>query len=528
VKFWVCCLMLLAGVGGGCASAPPRDYYFSPRGDDAAGDGSVARPYKSLAKAGELRFHAGDRLLLDGGAVFDGGLSISGGGGGEGAGKQIYIGSFGTGRATIRAGEGSGLVVRNTGGVVVENLVLVGAGPQRNFGNGLAFVNEAKGAGRRLRFVSVKNVEAHGFGMEGIHLGAAGRSGFEDVRIEECLAYDNAHCGIYVAGPPRGWGGYAHANVVVRRCLARDNPGDPDASDENRSGSGIFLTGVDGAVVEACAASGNGARCRGTRGGPMGIWASESNRVAIQRCRSTGNRTGGRHDGGGFGLDGGMTNSILQYNYSSDNDGSGFGLFEYPGARAWHDNVVRYNVSENDGRRNGYAGIHVWNGGAGVRGAWVYHNTVVTAAAPQAQAKPPRALWVQTGVVNLRVMNNIFCAAQGVKLLDVAPEQAGIQFAGNCYWTTGGGLWIDWEGRAFSTFESWRRATGQERGTGSSLDPRFDNRGDGADRFRLAAASPLVDAAVTLPTDSGGLDFAGTSLPQGRRADVGAWETTGR
>ena len=42
----------------------------------------------------------------------------------------------------------------------------------------------------------------------------------------------------------------------------------------------------------------------------MGIWASESNRVVIQMCRSTGNRTGGRHDGGGFGLDGGVTNSV--------------------------------------------------------------------------------------------------------------------------------------------------------------------------------------------------------------------------
>jgi hypothetical protein len=311
--------------------------------------------------------------------------------------------------------------------------------------------------------------------------------------------------------------------VVVRRCLARDNPGDPEASDENRSGSGIFLTGVDGAVVEACAASGNGGRSRGKRGGPMGIWASESNRVAIQGCVSTGNRTGGRHDGGGFGLDGGMTNSILQYNYSSDNDGSGFGLFEYPGARAWHDNVVRYNVSENDGRRNGYAGIHVWNGGAGLHGAWVYHNTVVMGAARPGEN--PRALWVQTGVVNLRVMNNILCAAPGVTVVDVAREQVDIQFAGNCYWSTGGAVWIDWEGRPFSTFESWRSVTGQERGTGWCVDPKFDGRGKSAERFRLNPQSPLIDAAVPVPTTIGGRDFAGTVLPQGKNADVGAWES---
>ena len=522
MKYWLCCLLLLAGLGGGCASTPARDYYFSPRGDDGTGDGTSGKPYKSLAKASELRLHAGDRVLLEGGAAFDGSLSFSDGGGG-GTDKQIYVGSFGAGRATIRAGEAAGVTVRNTGGVVVENLVIEGAGPERNFGNGLALMNDAKGAGRRLKYVRVKNVEVHGFGLEGICVCATGQSGFEDVRIEECLAYDNAHCGIYVSGPPHGWGGYAHANVVVRRCLARDNPGDPEASDENRSGSGIFLTGVDGAVVEACAASGNGGRCRGKRGGPMGIWASESNRVAIQGCVSTGNRTGGRHDGGGFGLDGGMTNSILQYNYSSDNDGSGFGLFEYPGARAWHDNVVRYNVSENDGRRNGYAGIHVWNGGAGLHGAWVYHNTVVMGAARQGEN--PRALWVQTGVVNLRVMNNILCAVPGITVVDVAREQVGIQFAGNCYWSTGGAVWIDWEGRPFSTFESWRSVTGQERGTGWCVDPKFDGRGNGAERFQLNPRSPLIDAAVPVPTNTGGRDFAGTVLPQGKNVDVGAWES---
>jgi hypothetical protein len=221
-----------------------------------------------------------------------------------------------------------------------------------------------------------------------------------------------------------------------------------------------------------------------------------------------------------------MTNSVLQYNYSSDNDGSGFGLFEYPGARAWHDNVVRYNVSENDGRRNGYAGIHIWNGGTGVRGAWVYHNTVVTGAARQGEQ--PRGLWVQSGVVNLRVMDNIFCAAPGMTIVDVAREQVGIQFSGNCYWSSSGEVSIDWEGRPFSSFEAWRAATGQEPGTGWCVDPRFDARGSGAERLRLNARSPLVDTAVPIPMNTGGRDFAGTVLPRGKNMDVGAWEMISR
>jgi hypothetical protein len=43
-------------------------------------------------------------------------------------------------------------------------------------------------------------------------------------------------------------------------------------------------------------------------------------------------------------------------------------------------------------------------------------------------------------------------------------------------------------------------------------------------REAARGASPLVDAAVNLTVDTGGRDFAGTKLPQGRAADVGAWE----
>jgi hypothetical protein len=519
---WV---VVLAGMGWGCAPAgPPRDYFFGAKGNDARGDGSLAQPFRSIAKANTISLHPGDRLLFEGGAVFEGNLVLDEHDAGK-TGLPVSVGSYGAGRAIIRAGEGNGVHVRNAGGLIIENLEIEGAGPERNMGSGVQFQNNHRGRGR-IGFVRVMKVEAHGFGLEGIHVDAEGESGFDDVRIEECVTYENARCGIYVSGRRERWDGYPHANVYVGNCVARDNPGDPDAPDENRSGSGIFLTGVDGALVERCAAWGNGQRCRAERGGPMGIWASESNRVVIQGCRSTGNRTGGAHDGGGFGLDGGTSNSILQYNYSSGNEGSGFGLFEYTGAKPWHDNVVRYNVSVDDGRRNGYAGIHVWNGDGGLRNAWIYHNTVVVGQVRNGQI--PRALWVQSETTNLRVMNNILATAPGVTVLDVAPGQEGIRLAGNCYWSGGGDVAIDWEGRTFSTMQAWSAATGQERGTGWIVDPRFDGRGQAAERFRLTAGSAMVDAAVPIPVHTGGRDLGGTTLPQGKNSDVGAFEATSR
>ena len=64
----------------------------------------------------------------------------------------------------------------------------------------------------------------------------------------------------------------------------------------------------------------------------VGIWTYASNRVTIRSSESYGNRTGGHADGGGFDLDGGVTNSVIEYCYSHDNDGPGFLVWNYEGA----------------------------------------------------------------------------------------------------------------------------------------------------------------------------------------------------
>ena len=97
--------------------------------------------------------------------------------------------------------------------------------------------------------------------------------------------------------------------------------------------------------------------------GPVGIWAYEADSVIIQHCLSYKNKTSkGGADGGGFDLDGGVTHSIVQYNVSYGNWGSGYCIFQYWGASPWHDNIFRYNISENDGTvSDSQAGLYVWN-----------------------------------------------------------------------------------------------------------------------------------------------------------------------
>jgi len=67
----------------------------------------------------------------------------------------------------------------------------------------------------------------------------------------------------------------------------------------------------------------NGIENTWIRGGGVGIWAWDSNDIVIQHNIAHHNRTGS-YDGGGFDLDGGVSNSIMHYNLSYENDGSGY------------------------------------------------------------------------------------------------------------------------------------------------------------------------------------------------------------
>lgn len=464
----------------GCHSAPPgppRDYCFSPDGDDNA-TGTLERPMKSIGRANRLRLNPGDRLLFEGGRSFAGNLLLDEDDTGADD-LPVQVASYGDGWAVIEAGEGAGVSVRDAGWVRVADLVVRGSGgiatgpPGRSRHSGVDFVNERKG-GRRLGAVEIENVEVSGFGGDGISIrGDApdrGPAGFDGVRIERCVARDNLRGGIAVTGETGGGvydrspSRYAHSNVAIRHCLVAGNTGDPSASRDNRSGSGIYLQGVENAAVEHCEAVGNGALNRSRTGGPVGIWASVSTGVTIQFCRSHRNRTGGRHDGGGFCLDGGVTHSTMQHNVSEENDGSGFGLYQYAGAPPARHNAVRHNLSRNDGRRNGYAGIHCWDGwedGRGLTNVIIESNEVVTGPSSVAERRPA-ALWIQSPLSDAVIRNNRFSATDGMRLLSVVAGQRRVRFTGNEYHAADGAVCIDWAGRTYTDLETWRRASGME------------------------------------------------------------------
>jgi hypothetical protein len=382
-------------------------------------------------------------------------------------------------------------------------------------------------------------VETSGFGDAGVSVYSwAGTSGYDDVRITNVSAHDNLMAGIQVGGYlDVNLAGYAHRNVYIADCQVYNNTG--VANHWRDTGFGIFLDSIDGAVIERNAAWNNGAKST-TMAGPMGIMAMESNNILMQFNESHHNHTAGG-DGGGMDLDGGVTNSTIQYNYTHDNDGSGYNMAQYGEVRnAFSNNTVRYNISQNDGRTSiSASGIIVWNATGAMHDCHIYNNTVYGV---KNSTGLYRSISIVAPTTNFDVRNNVFMTAGGMGQVWVAAGQTNLVFQGNAYWGSGSPLDFSFGNGFAKSLADFRKLTGQEMAggvaTGLEVDPRLTAPGTGTSLNNAALlktlsaytplpGSPLIDKGLYLPSynvNPGPRDFLGNITPLGGAYDIGAVE----
>ncbi len=518
------------------ARALATDYYVRTSGDDSLAGTSTSTAWRTPARVGMQRFQPGDRILFEAGATYDGGITLGAEDAGTAA-SPVLLGVFGGTRATIHVTTGAGIYVYNAGGVRIEHLDVTSS--PANGTDGVAFYMDQPG-GVRLDVVQIDDVHATGFGRTGITVGShAGRSGYRHVAITNSVARNNLVAGISVWGEFATTAGYSHEDVVIRGCRAEENPG--IAGRTTNTGNGIVIAQVDGALIERSVARANGASNTAV-GGPVGIWAWDCNSVTMQFNESFANRTNSTADGGGFDFDGGMTNSVMQFNYSHDNYGAGLLLAQFPGARPFGGNTVRYNISQNDGRRNSYGALMLWSDGLNeIRDSHVYDNTLFVSPAPTGT---PRGIHIaphSTRAVSIR--NNLVVTTGGIALIDVAADQQSLAIEGNAYWPSGATATYRSAGSAFTSLPAFRAASPFESldglPTGFEVDPMLVAPGlaptiddpallAGLDAYRLREGSPLIDRGLDLRTrfaiDPGATDFYGTPIPQGAGFDIGAHE----
>ncbi len=487
-------------------------------------------------------FEPGDRIFLAGGTTFVGTLNFSAQDSGTSPTglliAPVTVTSYGSGSATIHGGDSPAILAYNCGGLEISRLILTGSGVANDGtttsnSSGLVFYNDLPG-NVKLHHLRLDQIEASGFGERGVVIGGYnGSSGYHDVQLTRIIAHGNRHTGIETYG----FSGITNTltQVLVADCQAYNQRGDPNRT--TNTGSGIVLGGVDGAVIERCLAHDNGWNNTASEG-PVGIWTYHSNNVVIQHCESHHNRTLGG-DGGGFDLDLKVTNSVMQYNFSHDNDGAGFLIYGSAGDNLNQNNTVRYNLSENDGRDTGSlaaSGIFISNH---VRDLKIHGNTVRLAALPSGTTIP--AIKIRSPVFDpddVIIANNLFVTTGGSRLVDTDSDGT-VTFAGNNYWSGGAAFVIRDNGQSFSSLSAWRTSRGQEKlggqPVGGSTDPRFKVPPAGGDpalnrliALQLKTDSPLVDGGLDLTArfgiDPGPRDFFQIDSPQGASLDVGAHE----
>lgn len=495
-------------------------YYISLNGDDA-NQGSKAKPWKSISRVNEEVFNPGDQILFEGGQVFEGTIAMDNEDSSTTQ-RRIIIGSYGEGKATINGGDSLGFYANQCSNLILQNLKFSGSGRlDGNQTDGVFFVKSDS--------LTISNVEAYGFQHSGIHLRKC-----SNVLITSCLSSGNGFAGFLVSGSAnRDHNSFENNHLTIEHCIAKNNAGDPTVKD-NHSGNGILVGGARHVLIDRCVATNNGWDMPRKGNGPVGIWAYQSDQVTIQRCIAYKNRTSpGAKDGGGFDFDGGMTNSVIQYCLSYENEGAGYGLFQYPGADDWYNNEIRYNISINDGKTtNGAGGVFIWNGGSTareLRDCYVYHNVIYNEFKPAVVFEPA------SQHENFNFSNNIFIGKERV----VEGPSSGDRFLGNVWWHVNGG---EITFRGYHSLEAWGRATGQEmRGgklIGMQVDPRLtgplltDMTDPDSLRFligfQLDSESPLInrgmDLGELLNIDPPEKDFFGNLVMVGNAPEPGISE----
>jgi hypothetical protein len=518
------------------------DYYISSSGSDLNSGTSIINAWASIAKVNSTTFLPGDALYFEGGKTFAGNISITSSDANN-PNSIFIISSYGTGKAVINAGISFGFYAHNTQGFSISNLIFDGNSVSTNKDAGIKLLADAAG---NVKFsnITLSNIEIKNFGGEGISINGANHlTGYNNVALTNISVHDVTKNGIKIFGNistvPNEW---QHANVSVSNCEVYNVPG----SGAMLEGNGIVLAGVDGGMIDHSVAHDNGqnnTQC----GGPVGIWSLESNNITIEYCESFRNHSGTGCDGGGFDFDGGMMNSLMQYNYSHDNDGSGILMGQYSGARRWSNNTFRYNISENDAKRNnGSIGIFKNPNPAtgAMSGAYIYNNTIFTS--PQAGNTAVSAvnfqLW-SNAFTNIDFYNNIFYTTGGVPLI-ITPPGYTASFAGNIYWSSGSAFSINYSGTNYSSLNAWRSATGNEivngNNTGFSTDPLLTNPGLGGtvgygkslstlNAYKIqstssSAYSTSLDLTTLYGIDVGTTDFWGTLLVGGANNSIGSYQ----
>jgi len=460
-----------AFVPGSVRAVPgAQTYYVSPSGNDAANGTSKKTAWRTLARAAEQYFNAGDRLLLEAGAVHSGSIALDP----TSSAGNFEIGSYGGGSAIIDAGEHSGIVIKNLNDIKISSLVIRGNGGTTDnddfvtMKNGILIYSEVDTPPpQTIRYSGFKidHVEVSNFEGTGVEIYSYTGTALSNVRVSNVVVHDVAREGISV-GADDIWN-RPNQDIYVGHSLAYHNHGTPGLW--HHTGSGIVIGGVTGGMIEYSEQYENGDLSNASyTGGPVGIWAWDSDHVTIQYCKSH-NMGTGTWDGGGYDFDIITSNSVMQYNVSWDNQGYGYLLYE--GGWGLHSgNSVRCNVSIGD-VTGPPTGVGAMVGSYGLMNESFDHNLVYVRNEGTGEQIFQLNAW---GGDNVRFNDNVVFAGPNVSPFLLDPHcwdhfcyGTNLQMSNNTYLFANALLPFWWDLTEYQAVPDWQAATGLD------LDSRY-------------------------------------------------------
>lgn len=329
-------------------------YVDSNNGHDDQSGQSAKQAWKSLAKVNAQVFNPGDRIFFKRGGQWEGQLLPQGSGTNT---QPIIFTAYGKGALPVIAAKGKfkdAVLLKNLSNIALEYFDIsnldtlvkqqkTGPAGVRILAENIGTITNIRLSGLYIHDINGDNKKGSNEG-NGIFWDCQGPtpSNIENLLIENCklLRVDrNGIRGNGTFGFRTNW--FPNRNLIIRGCTLEDIGGD-----------GIVVKAFDGSVVEHNKLFYIRTRAKDNA---VGIWPHSSDNTLIQynEVAYTKNQDWS-NDGQSFDIDGNCTNTIIQNNYSHDNEG-GFMLVISDAINAKSKmttkSIIRNNLSVNDGNK---------------------------------------------------------------------------------------------------------------------------------------------------------------------------------
>lgn len=541
-------------------------FYISATGSDSNDGQSTGAPWLTAGKIASYGAFRGATYSFKGGDTFEGTIDLGDGNSGSDLADLITLNSYGTGRAILTVTTGGTstttpvISAADTGGVKIDNLQIVGraSGSSNARQHLINFDPTAAGSGTKYNLTVTNCV---------ISKGKRGISCYEyrswqsppvvttSVKHDGITITDNdiSDCwdeGISIrryritVGTDHTW----IVNLMISDNVVRDAGGNSNAGG---IASGIVTTCCTGTIERNILhdiGTGSAYGCGGA------FWCQVC--VVVVRQNEIYNITGPQGDAVGIDFDTSTHDSVAEYNYIHDCEGSGLLAYQpqpegTPTSIAWENNIWRFNVVQNCGdvaRPDTFLWGQIGFIGDDFGNLKIYGNVIANTAGTGRAFMRSHAFsgtFDTARVASLEVYNNVFYSNASQTIFDFpsgSGTESGFIFKNNAIYVGGGAVSIKWFGTTYTSIAAWAAAATHGDTAAITTDPllldpltavvyddpvamlAFDN-------VTPQSGSPLFTAGLDLNAApySYGLnkDFQGAWIPISGVMDIGAIQTDG-